>query len=98
MTLMEDIGWYDRKIRSFETAVLMEDDEGAAEIIAELQQHRDDPNLVVGFLAAYSGIVNYLMANLATKLEHDGSDKEVLFNMWAYFMREIELESLQDGV
>jgi hypothetical protein len=85
----EKLQEFDRKMRSYITAILLGDEQEMGEIAKSIMEYKDHPAYTVMLLSSYGAIAAYLLSLMA-----DSENVEEIFNIWSEISQEIELEAI----
>jgi hypothetical protein len=85
----EELQEFDRKIRSYITAMLLQDDEEMGQIAKDIMEYSEHPAYSLMMLSSYGAMVCYLLA-LMTEEE----TLPAVFATWSEISQEIEIEAI----
>ena len=80
---------FDRKLRSYITAMLLQDEKDMVSIIKQLEPYKNDEGFIVMMLASYGAMTAHLMS-----LMIDEPTNESVFDLWTEISSTIELEAI----
>lgn len=88
----EELEKFDRKMRSYITALLLGEETEMGTIAKEIMEHKDHPAYTVMLLSSYGAMTGYLLAYIN---ELQGEETmESLFMLWSEISQEIEMETI----
>lgn len=80
---------FDRKMRSYITAMLLQDEADVTEILGDIEEMRDHPLFVIMMMSSYGALAAHLMSLMVEEPTY-----EKVFEVWSHVSQNIEMESI----
>jgi hypothetical protein len=80
---------FDRVMRSYVTAMLLEDDEDMVRIVKAVNEYKNHPAFVIMMLASYGAMTAHLMSLFLEEPTNEG-----VFEIWSEISQSIEMEAI----